>query len=250
MSTWYERGGRERQHPAAARALRRAGACLLVQNRGGRDKDVLWSQRSGGRVWGVLFSQCWGGRGGGARRETCRVSTEGWTRRVHFVREGGGGGGLSTWTIQLRRSSKNAQASNTLAKRAASSLPRGPASRQKETADARYARGAWVHTARRASGPAGRRAAPAASTAHPRPAPRSTVNSFQSAVSQAGVSPSSPSLSRCLYEVIQYTLSLSMSVRGYSIHPFSLDVCTRLFNTPSLSRCLYELIQYTLSLSR
>ena len=27
------------------------------------------------------------------RDETCPVSTEGWTRRVHFVREGGGGGG-------------------------------------------------------------------------------------------------------------------------------------------------------------
>ena len=26
------------------------------------------------------------------RDETCPVSTEGWTRRVHFVREGGGGG--------------------------------------------------------------------------------------------------------------------------------------------------------------
>ena len=26
-------------------------------------------------------------------RETCPISTEGWTRRVHFVREGGGGGG-------------------------------------------------------------------------------------------------------------------------------------------------------------
>ena len=25
--------------------------------------------------------------------ETCPISTEGWTRRVHFVREGGGGGG-------------------------------------------------------------------------------------------------------------------------------------------------------------
>ena len=25
---------------------------------------------------------------------TCPVSTEGWTRRVHFVREGGGGGGV------------------------------------------------------------------------------------------------------------------------------------------------------------
>ena len=29
----------------------------------------------------------------GERDETCPVSTEGWTRRVHFVREGGGGGG-------------------------------------------------------------------------------------------------------------------------------------------------------------
>jgi len=28
-----------------------------------------------------------------AHRRTCPVSTEGWTRRVHFVREGGGGGG-------------------------------------------------------------------------------------------------------------------------------------------------------------
>jgi len=27
------------------------------------------------------------------RYETCPISTEGWTRRVHFVREGGGGGG-------------------------------------------------------------------------------------------------------------------------------------------------------------
>ena len=27
------------------------------------------------------------------RDETCPVSTERWTRRVHFVREGGGGGG-------------------------------------------------------------------------------------------------------------------------------------------------------------
>ena len=44
-----------------------------------------------------------------------------------------------------------------------------------------------------------------------------------------------PFLSRCLYEVIQYTLSLSMSVRGYSIHPLSPDVYTSLFNTPSLS---------------
>jgi len=32
----------------------------------------------------------------GAREllETCPISTEGWTRRVHFVREGGGEGGL------------------------------------------------------------------------------------------------------------------------------------------------------------
>ena len=28
----------------------------------------------------------------GERDETCPVSTEGWTRRVHFVREGGGRG--------------------------------------------------------------------------------------------------------------------------------------------------------------
>ena len=27
--------------------------------------------------------------------ETCPISTEGWTRRVHFVREGGAGGGPS-----------------------------------------------------------------------------------------------------------------------------------------------------------
>jgi hypothetical protein len=117
------------------------------------------------------------------------------------------GARLSMWTIQLLRSSKNAQASNTLAKRAASSLPRGPASRQKETADARYARGAWVHTARRASGPAGRRAAPAASTAHPRPAPRSKVFN---------------------------RLSLKQECR--LLHPLSLDACTRLLNIPSPSR--------------
>jgi hypothetical protein len=30
-----------------------------------------------------------------ARDETCPVSTEGWTRRVHFVREGGGGRGAT-----------------------------------------------------------------------------------------------------------------------------------------------------------
>ena len=29
----------------------------------------------------------------GERDETCPVSTEGWTRRVHFIREGGGDGG-------------------------------------------------------------------------------------------------------------------------------------------------------------
>jgi len=29
-----------------------------------------------------------------AQHETCPISTEGWTRRVHFVREGGGGGGM------------------------------------------------------------------------------------------------------------------------------------------------------------
>ena len=28
---------------------------------------------------------------GRVRDETCPISTEGWTRRVHFVREGGGG---------------------------------------------------------------------------------------------------------------------------------------------------------------
>ena len=34
-----------------------------------------------------------GGRGG--KDETCPLSTEGWTRRVHFVREGGGGSCMS-----------------------------------------------------------------------------------------------------------------------------------------------------------
>jgi hypothetical protein len=33
---------------------------------------------------------------GAAWGETCPISTEGWTRRVHFVREGGGGGGSRT----------------------------------------------------------------------------------------------------------------------------------------------------------
>ena len=32
---------------------------------------------------------------GAAWGETCPISTEGWTRRVHFVREGGGGGGVA-----------------------------------------------------------------------------------------------------------------------------------------------------------
>ena len=32
---------------------------------------------------------------GPCARGTCPISTEGWTRRVHFVREGGGGGGVS-----------------------------------------------------------------------------------------------------------------------------------------------------------
>ena len=30
----------------------------------------------------------------GGPNETCPISTEGWTRRVHFAREGGGGGGV------------------------------------------------------------------------------------------------------------------------------------------------------------
>jgi len=36
---------------------------------------------------------CWMKSSLGERDETCPVSTEGWTRRVHVVREGGGGGG-------------------------------------------------------------------------------------------------------------------------------------------------------------
>jgi hypothetical protein len=35
----------------------------------------------------------------GERDETCPVSTEGWTRRVHFVREGVGGGEGGTDTL-------------------------------------------------------------------------------------------------------------------------------------------------------
>ena len=34
-----------------------------------------------------------GAENGRGRLGTCPISTEGWTRRVHFVREGGGGGG-------------------------------------------------------------------------------------------------------------------------------------------------------------
>ena len=57
------------QHRALAMATARRSA------RGGRERER--------------------GRGGGTcqRAETCPISTEGWTRRVHFVREGGGGGG-------------------------------------------------------------------------------------------------------------------------------------------------------------
>ena len=36
---------------------------------------------------------------------TCPVSTEGWTRRVHFVREGGGGGGRLDEPPRARRAS-------------------------------------------------------------------------------------------------------------------------------------------------
>jgi len=35
------------------------------------------------------------------RDETCRVSTKGWTRRVHFVREGRGGGVLTAASVPL-----------------------------------------------------------------------------------------------------------------------------------------------------
>jgi hypothetical protein len=49
------------------------------------------------------------------REETCPISTEGWTRRVHFVREGGGGGGTSdSASVSAARSSQ---------------LPRGEAGR-------------------------------------------------------------------------------------------------------------------------
>jgi hypothetical protein len=43
--------------------------------------------QTGGRERGVV-----GGGSKRAARETCPISTEGWTRRVHFVREGGSGG--------------------------------------------------------------------------------------------------------------------------------------------------------------
>jgi hypothetical protein len=48
--------------------------------RGARDAEVLQDDREE-----PLELSC-------QRDETCPISTEGWTRRVHFVREGGGGG--------------------------------------------------------------------------------------------------------------------------------------------------------------
>ena len=52
------------------------------------DNGVRYNTRSQrAQAWGEA-----GAGGAGERDETCPVSTEGWTRRVHFVREGGGGG--------------------------------------------------------------------------------------------------------------------------------------------------------------
>ena len=62
----------------------------------------------------------------GSSRETCPISTEGWTRRVHFVREGKGGGG-STCSKSSRRSA---------ATRRALSPPCGPRARAQSAAAA------------------------------------------------------------------------------------------------------------------
>jgi hypothetical protein len=50
------------------------------------------------------------------RDETCPVSTEGWTRRVHFVREGGGGG-QNLWDIPHAASSRCAPRNTSICRR-------------------------------------------------------------------------------------------------------------------------------------
>ena len=90
------RGGREEREGEGARRVQ------LVR-RDGRDVSTLYGreEREGASRAGLArFSEmaplCYqaeeAGREGGVRRrrgEMCPVSTEGWTRRVHFVREGG-----------------------------------------------------------------------------------------------------------------------------------------------------------------
>jgi hypothetical protein len=71
-------------HTCSLTHTRRAGA-------GGHSAAAARGRGDGGAAAGRRRWR-FAARAVGERDETCPLSTEGWTRRVHFVREGGGGG--------------------------------------------------------------------------------------------------------------------------------------------------------------
>jgi hypothetical protein len=74
--------------------------------------------------------------------ETCPISTEGWTRRVHFVREGGGARYLTSCCSRSCASSCPESASARAAGRSGATLPSARAAGRSDGADASPAAGA------------------------------------------------------------------------------------------------------------
>jgi hypothetical protein len=83
-------GGRAMHTYGAARARPRARPCQRQCKRNARDASMRQRDET------CLCTP------GAPRDGTCPISTEGWTRRVHFVREGGGGGARDASEMRQR----------------------------------------------------------------------------------------------------------------------------------------------------